>query len=131
MNLSMLRPTNPGRHQSQAFTAGRNVNLVFTLAFALGLTRMASAQGTLLQVLSTGGGTPLVSRQATAVIPAIDAPVLEFDFGFATEEVAAPGELLDSFTVSLKGDEGNSFTFLVTSDSSGVAWLPPTPGGTA
>ena len=51
--------------------------------------------------LLTGGGDPLVS--ATQSVFATNLPAnaqLQFDFGFSTDEVFAPGGFFDSFTVS-------------------------------
>jgi PEP-CTERM motif len=85
------------------------------------------AQGT-LTVLQTGNGQPLISDQVTLQTAGVSSPVIDFDFGFATDETVSPGTLLDSFTVSLTDVSSDAGT-VVTSDASGTYWQPSTPGG--
>jgi hypothetical protein len=84
------------------------------------------AQGT-LNFISTGSGQTLASRdELLQTTP--PAQAIAFDFGFATDEIAAPGQFLDSFTVTLSGP--NAFSaLLATIDASGAAWAPPGSGG--
>lgn len=84
------------------------------------------AQGT-FTFLQTGGGQPLVSQQQTLDTMGIPSPELEFDFGFITGEIPAPGYILDSFTVTI-GDDAGDLATLLTIDASGVTWAPFTPG---
>jgi hypothetical protein len=86
----------------------------------------AAAQGT-LTVLQTGGGLPLVTSQQTLNIGTNGGAVIGFDFGFVTTEVAAPGAVLDSFSISVQ-DSLSDLALLLTADASGVTWAPYSPG---
>lgn len=86
----------------------------------------SEAQGTFL---ATGSGQPLASQsfQLNALAGSVQ-PVLSFEFGFATDEVFAPGQLFDSFSVSVEGGVERVFATLVTADASGFLWAPPGSG---
>jgi hypothetical protein len=90
------------------------------------LTAHADAQGIFFQ---TGAGQPLSSRsfQLNALAGSVQ-PVLTFDLAFATDESFAPGQLFDSFTVSVAGGFEQVFGTLVTADASGFLWAPPGSG---
>lgn len=84
------------------------------------------AQGII--TLHTGGGLPLVSSSQTLLLPAgSDAVPLEFEFGFATDEIAVPNAFLDSLTVTIQDAMARALV-LLTADAGGVVWAPPTPG---
>lgn len=85
------------------------------------------AQGTL--VLRTGQGMPVVTLVEPVLVPAQTPVMLEFEFGFATDETPTPGETLDSFTVTVQDAAMIHTLILLTADASGIVWLPPTPGG--
>jgi hypothetical protein len=85
---------------------------------------LVHSQGT-IEVLQTGGGGPLVSREVPLVMPEADTNVLvTFDFGFATDEFLDPEAFLDSLTASLSSQNNQNFLPLFTIDASGVVWLP-------
>lgn len=80
-------------------------------------------------VLRTGGGIPLLSTNLSLTIPAvIPDPRLQFDFGFATDEVFGPGQFFDSFTVTLQDTGGLQSVVVLVADISGLVIAPPTPG---
>ncbi|MBN9690461.1 MAG: Ig-like domain-containing protein [Verrucomicrobia bacterium] len=56
------------------------------------------------------------------------APILQFRFGFATDEQVVPGEILDSFTVTFRNPVDTWTVLLTTVDAGGAVWLPSTPG---
>jgi hypothetical protein len=58
-------------------------------------------------------------------------PLLRFDFGFATDELDAPGTFFDSFSVTLQNQDRSATALLVTADRTGVEWAPANPGGLA
>jgi hypothetical protein len=89
---------------------------------------LALAQGSMV-VLRTGGGIPLLSTNASLTVPfpAPD-PRLQFDFGFSTDEVFAPGQFFDSFTVTLQDTGAVQTAILLVADASGLVIAPPTPG---
>jgi hypothetical protein len=108
--------------------------IILVIAVGLGLGApglrgqgVSSAGG--LTVLSTGGGQTLYSAHQSVFVPSEwAAPVLQFQFGFATDETWGPGQLLDSFTVTLQDEAGQRTEVFLTADASGVVWAPPTPG---
>lgn len=96
------------------------------VGWVLGLGQSSLAQGII--VLHTGGGLPLVSSSQTLVPPpGSDGLPLEFEFGFATDEVVVPGAFLDSLTVTIQDAMARTLV-LLTADANGVVWAPPTPG---
>jgi hypothetical protein len=99
---------------------------VGTLAIFLASATRNYAQGT-LTVLQTGNGQPLISDQVTLPTAGVASPVIDFDFGFATDQTISPGTLLDSFTVSLT-DAASDVAVVATSDASGTYWEPSSPG---
>lgn len=131
-------------HQDCALPLHRGGNLnqgVFRSAFlvvALTLTcagALVFGQGNLdppgLTVLRTGSGEPLQTSVQTLMIPG-NVPGLElwFEFGFATDELLLPGEISDSYTVTVQDTVTADTLILLTSDAGGVVWAPPTPGCT-
>src|ERR1700722_3589261 len=115
---------------ARAYGMGRaRVGVFFAVGAAAILLLNATrnyAQGT-LTVLQTGNGQPLISDQVTLQTAGIASPVIDFDFGFATDEAVSPGTLLDSFTVSLV-DTSSDVGVVATSDASGTYWEPSSPG---
>jgi len=77
--------------------------------------------------LQTGGGTPLVSDQVTLSGNGNTGSVIEYQFGFNTDEVPAPNTFLDSFTVSIE-DSASDVAVVSTTDASGTVWEPSSPG---
>jgi hypothetical protein len=55
-------------------------------------------------------------------------PPLQFEFGFATDETPGPGNIFDSFTLTLQDNALNHTVVLLTADANGIVWAPPTPG---
>lgn len=103
--------------------------LFFPYAVVLLIPGMVLGQGMLQPVvMRTGTGTSLssmsVNYTSSAVLSGVDRVAL--DFGFATQEQAQPGQILDSFTVSITGPNGTGY--LVTVDGSGTYWTPNVPG---
>jgi hypothetical protein len=83
-----------------------------------------------LTVLRPGGGEPLVTLTIPFDKPSTDAaPVLQFEFGFATDEPDLPDIFFDSFSVTVQGDNPNESALLLTADRSGVEWAPENAGG--
>jgi hypothetical protein len=79
--------------------------------------------------LETTGGGPLQTESLRVVVPtATLAPMLSFDFAFATEERLTPGTLLDSLTFSVQMIEQRKLGLLLTIDGSGLKLAPNTPG---
>ena len=79
--------------------------------------------------VSTGAGA-LQERLLFLDPPLTQSPLgrLVFEIGFATAEAPAPGQLFDSFSVSLELPDGTEFTPLVTVDAFGLTIEPPAPG---
>ena len=93
---------------------------------AVGLAGSGRAQNVRLE---TGGGVPLQTESLKVTIPPLKvAPVLVFDFAFATDEKPGPGVLLDSLTFSLQTVDQTKFALLMTVDATGVVLAPATPG---
>jgi hypothetical protein len=88
---------------------------------------MLRGQGT-LNLVQTGGGQPVVSRQETLLVGGITSPELLFNFGFVTQEVVVPNTLLDSFTVTVQNPATSTSAVLVTIDAGGPVWAPSSPG---
>ncbi len=102
------------------------------LAALLGTT-FATAQGIFdpigLTVLTTGRGEPLqTSLQPLFVSGNISGLELQFEFGFGTDEVLSPGEISDSFTVTIQDAAFTTTAVILVADAGGVTWAPPTPG---
>ena len=79
-------------------------------------------------VMQTGSGASLSSQSVsyTSTVPGLGAPMLNIDFGFATDEQPQPGFIPDSFTISITGPDGTSY--LMTLDAAGAHWTPAVPG---
>lgn len=83
-----------------------------------------------LTVFRTGGTEPLLSLMLPLNPPPTNtAPLLQFDFGFATDEASLLGAFFDSFSVTVQGDDPSQSVLLLTADTTGVIWAPPNPGG--
>jgi hypothetical protein len=54
---------------------------------------------------------------------------LQFEFGFGTDEIEAPGTFFDSFSITLESADGSATALLLTADLLGPLWAPPNPGG--
>jgi len=81
-------------------------------------------------ILETGAGLPLTTIKLTLDIPQLRTkPLLEFNFGFATDETNAPNPFFDSFSLTLQGREPAMSALFLTADLSGVKWAPAHPGG--
>lgn len=98
---------------------------VFILVFLAGAGALR-AQGT-VSVLETGGGEPLVSDQVVLQTDGQLLAVVQFDFGFVTDQIPSPGTFLDSITVSIQDAAGN-LGVISTTDASGTVWEPSSPG---
>lgn len=91
----------------------------------LGNPRLAS-QGSGVTWLRTGVGEPWTSvSMGLGAVPA--GGRLELEFGFTTAETWVPGAFLDSFTLRVVNEAGQSL-YLVTSDATGNVWAPLVPG---
>jgi hypothetical protein len=87
------------------------------------------AQGT-IEALQTGGVVSLVSRAVMLDFnPALHQPLLQFNFGFGTDETAAPEVIPDSFSATLVAADGITIVLYLTVDANGLVLAPPTPGG--
>lgn len=88
-----------------------------------------TGQGSYFTVLNTGGQTsPVSDSYLVSLLPPVSEPVLEFRFGFGTDESFRSGTFHDSFTISLQ-DTGQAFTAVyLTIDASGLVVAPATPG---
>ena len=80
-------------------------------------------QGT-MTFLQTGTGGPLISVPVALVPGSETIQELSFRFGFTTDEVSVPGELLDALTASLYDQLAILYLPLVTTDASGAVWVP-------
>jgi hypothetical protein len=104
---------------------GRNLS---ALMWLLGATQCGRAQSTFV-VLNTGNGQPLVSVATPLFVDAaLVQPRLQFNFGFATDEISTPGTFLDSLTVTIQNADQSLTAVYLTSDASGTVLAPPTPG---
>lgn len=96
---------------------------------SLRLASTAAAQGT-IEMLQTGGSASLVSR---AVIldfnPLSHQPLLQFNFGFGTDETPVPEVIPDSFSATFVAADGVTLVVYFTVDANGLVLAPPTPGG--
>jgi len=80
--------------------------------------------------LETGAGVPLQTESLKLVIPPIRlAPMLTFDFAFATAETSAPGVFLDSLSFSVQTLDQKQLAVLLTMDAFGLKLAPAMPGG--
>jgi hypothetical protein len=83
-----------------------------------------------ISVLKTGGTDALVSLMfPLAAAPASASPLLQFEFGFATDESEGFDTFFDSFSVTVQGSDPAQSALVLTADNTGVAWTPPNPGG--
>lgn len=82
--------------------------------------------------MGTGVGVVL-DRQVLGVegVGAGSGAALRIDIEFATAERVLPGEVIDSFTLTLRNASGSSLIPLVSVDAFGPAWLPASPGAPA
>lgn len=92
-------------------------------------TELSGAEEGSLTVLRTGAGAPLQTEVVTFNLPSADlASYFEFSFGFSTDEEVIPNSLLDSWTATLRTDDGVWTLIYFTADANGVQWAPVTPG---
>jgi hypothetical protein len=83
-----------------------------------------------ITTLSTGGGSSRVVAQTNLFLPSgLTQPALDFSFGFATDEVAAPELFLDSFSLTILRTNDNAGAVFFTLDAGGLVLAPETPGG--
>lgn len=83
-------------------------------------------------LLETGSGQPLSSVAYRWDLPDFSlSPWLAFDFGLATDERIDPGQLADSFSITLDGNGSSKIALLLTADAYGVQWAPANAGGIA
>jgi hypothetical protein len=110
------------------------LSVLFLWAGPLGTTHAlaaeAEASASELILLRTGSGPAFVSINVPLVIPlTTPLPLLEFDFGFATDEPEALGRFLDSASVTLQTTDQTATALVLAADASGISWAPPNPGG--
>ena len=87
------------------------------------------AQGSLV-ALRTGVGLPLQTESRSLALTGVEVePVLQFSFGFATEEKFIPDTVFDSFTVTLQSSTSSLTAVCLAADIGGLLLAPPTPGG--
>lgn len=96
--------------------------------------RQVAGQGNVgvpgLTVLRTEVGATLQTSLQPLLIPdTVPGLELRFEFGFSTDELLSPGQISDSFTVTLQDAAAANMVVLLTADAGGVIWAPPTPGG--
>jgi hypothetical protein len=115
-----------GQKQSRRRNAHALAVLALAAVFLGASINVSFPQGT-VTVLKTGGGSPLISSSQTLQIGGVANPVIDFDFGFFSDEPVSPDQFLDSFTVSIEDSLANVST-LVTVDPSGTVWAPSSPG---
>jgi hypothetical protein len=102
----------------------RGLFWLLLIAFALGHSSRAQNGR-----LETGAGLPLQTVSLNVSIPPLNvAPLLSFDFAFATAEQPAPGVLLDALSFSLQTLDQTKLALLLTVDASGLVLVPATPG---
>ncbi len=92
----------------------------------------AAAADTIPVVLNTGAGQPLQTETRLLTLdPGLAQPRLEFNFGFATDELFTPNTFQDSFTVTIQTTDQQFTAVYLTADASGMVLGPPTPGALA
>lgn len=80
--------------------------------------------------LQTGSGSTLVRTNLSWMAPTnLSHPALVFTFGFASDEIFAPGEFFDSFSISLRNADRSFVAPVLTADMLGVALAPSNPDG--
>jgi len=80
-------------------------------------------------VLNTEAGQGFVSRAVPfSYSREFELPVIQFRFGFTTDELVRAGMIPDAFTISIVDEAGDAVRILVTADAGGVVWAPVTPG---
>lgn len=114
------------------------VATVFALVWVLLTLSQGSLHGavpviepgnTNVNALITGGTSLLLSRILSLPIDTnASGGRIEFNFGFATQETAGSGELVDSLTLTMLDDSERYGAVLLVSDLNGVLWLPCVPG---
>lgn len=117
--------------QGHSISSQRSFRPVLAFASLL-LPWMATAQSSVEidSVLQTTPGQELASsQQAIASMPGPFTSVLQFVFGFSTDETVELGGFLDSATVTLRDVNGEFSAVIGTLDRSGSYWAPFNPGG--
>jgi len=80
--------------------------------------------------LQTGGSASVLRTNLPWIAPAnLSHPALVFSVGFASDEVFAPGEFFDSFTISVRNAEQTFIAPALTADLLGVNPAPANPDG--
>lgn len=78
--------------------------------------------------LRTGSGSVVTSELSLLnPLPGSAPGLLNFEFGYSTDELLQPGSFADSFTISLENALGQRI-YLVTADAGGNLWAPFVPG---
>jgi hypothetical protein len=107
--------------------------LLSLLLIVSAMPEMARAQGSFtgITVLHAAGTEPLITETRLLEVDSSFAlPLLQFTFGFATDENFTAGQFGDSFSVTLQDASLTTTMIFLTVDASGVVWAPPTPGTT-
>jgi hypothetical protein len=118
---------------SRAGSLAGNCAGLFLVLVPIFLPASARAQGTSgdLVILQTAAGVVLVTEEASVAWGVADpVPLLNFKFGFSTDESPSPGEFLDSLSVTLQTDNQDLTILLLTLDAFGLVVAPSTPGTT-
>lgn len=110
----------------KCISGGRAV-AALTFAAILYGAASARAQGNFgpVVVLRTGGSEPILSStQFVGNFSATGPALLQFAFGFSTDEEQEPGVFLDSITLTLSEQNGPLSVIYNTTDRTGAYWAP-------
>ena len=100
-----------------------NLRLLLSSGLLFSAISLAGQGVAIPTVLRTGEGSSLVSK-VVMLPPAISGDLLQLEIGFATDEKFGPGQIFDSFTVSVQGRQANDILLLLTLDASGALFAP-------
>jgi PEP-CTERM motif len=97
------------------------------------LNQEATAQGTFeglnpVVVQTLPGQTTSTISDSVFIPISAENPMLYFNFGFATDEVPAGSQFLDSLSITLQDVNQTGTALFLTVDANGLIWAPVTPG---
>lgn len=106
--------------------------LLIALGMLFGVLAVRAAEVPSRLEMGTGVGVVL-DRQVIDVdgVGPASGAAIRVDIEFASDERVLAGELIDSFTLTLRTASGSSLIPLISLDAFGPAWLPTSPGAPA
>ena len=97
--------------------------------FNQNVTAQGTFEGLTPVVVQTIPGQTVSTIFDSVFIPVgADNPMLYFNFGFATDEIPAASQFLDSFTITMQSVDQTGTALFLTVDANGLVWAPATPG---